>query len=327
MSTIGPDPELHRLIAEILTLHYKEDMLQSEIATKLGLSSAKVNRLIKRGRALGMVQITINSPFLHQFELERELTDRWELKNCLVVPTVAGNPAMTLDHVGDAAGRLLLKSLADGNTIAISGGKALSAMVANLPPDQEVDVEVVPMTGGVQGHHYTDVNHIATGLADRLAGHATLIHAPLHAETEAERDLVMSLKSVREVMDMVRVADVAVFGIGSVTGGDSTYYDLHPVGEADRKELYRKGVRGELLGHLIDGSGQLADTALNSCLVALPPQDVAHIPVSIGVASGVEKAEPVIAALNGGYLNSFVTDEDTATAILEQSDKKVKSSA
>lgn len=327
MSTIGPDPELHRLIAQILTMHYKDDLLQSEIAMKLGLSSAKVNRLIKRGRALGMLQITINSPFLHQFELERELADRWNLKNCVVVPTVDGNPAMTLDQVGDAAGRLLAAALSDGMTIAISGGKALRAIVANLSGDLEFDVEVVPMTGGVQGHHYTDVNHIATELADRLSGHATLIHAPLHAETDAERDLLMSLKSVREVMDMVRVADVAVFGIGSVIGDVSTYYDLHPVSDAERKQLYNNGVRGELLGHLIDENGRLADTTLNSCLVALPPQDLAHIPTTIGVASGAEKAEPVIAALNGGYLNSFVTDEVTATAILETINKKVQTSA
>ncbi|WP_458793025.1 sugar-binding transcriptional regulator [Yoonia sp. MH D7] len=323
MSTIGPDPELYRLIAQILTLHYKDDLLQSEIATKLGLSSAKVNRLIKRGRALGMVQITINSPFLHQFDLERELSQRWNLKNCLVVPSVAGNPAMTLDNVGDAAGRMLVSIVRDGDTIAISGGKALSSMIAHLSGEQVFDIDVVPMTGGVQGLHYTDVNHIATQLADKLSGHATLIHAPLHAETAAERDLVMSVKSVRDVMDMVRVADVALFGIGAVIGENSTYYAAHPVSQAERKRLYNAGVRGELLGYLIDQNGQLSQDSLNSRLVALPPQELAKIPVSIAVASGPEKVEPVIAALNGGYLNSFVTDEETAAAILNQKVQKI----
>lgn len=154
MTTIGPDPELHRLIAQILTLHYKEDLLQSEIATKLGLSSAKVNRLIKRGRALGMLKITIESPFLHQFELERELSARWDLKNCIVVPSIAGNPQMTLDQVGDAAGRTLTATIRDGDTIAISGGKALSAIIASISGEQVFDVDVVPVArGGVCRRH------------------------------------------------------------------------------------------------------------------------------------------------------------------------------
>jgi len=323
VNTIGPDPELYRLIAQILTMHYKEDLSQAEIATKLGLSSAKVNRLAKRGRALGMVKITIESPFLHQFELERQLCEQWNLKSCLVVPSVAGDPEMTLDHVGNAASRMLISTIRDGDTIAISGGKALSAMIANMSGEQAFDVEIVPMTGGVQGHHYTDVNHIATELANKLTGHATLIHAPLHADTAQERELIMSTKSVREMMDMVRIADVAVFGIGAVVGEKSTYYEIHPVNQAERKRLYEVGVRGELLGHLIDQNGQLSDNALNSRLVALHPQELAKIPVKIAIASGADKVEPVIATLKGGYLNSLVTDELTAAAILNQEVQKI----
>ncbi len=316
MNTIGADQEQLRLIAQILTLHYKEDMLQSKIATKLSLSTAKVNRLIMRGRALGMVQITIKSPFLHQFEIERELSKRWDLKNCLVVPSVTGNPEMTLNHVGDAAGRMLLETIRKGDTISISGGKALSAMIANLPVDRSFDVKVVPMTGGVQGQHFTDVNHIATELANRLGGRATLIHAPLHTETAEERNLLMSVRSVREVMDAARLAAVAVFGIGAVIGENSTYYEAHPVAKAEREKLYISGVRGEYLGYLIDQNGSLAESPLNSRLVALPPNEAAKIPVTIGIASGPEKVEPLVAALNGGYLNSLVTDEQTAEAIL-----------
>ena len=48
------------------------------------------------------------------------------------------------------------------------------------------------------------------------------------------------------------------------------------------------------------------------------PNEVAQIPVTIAVASGVEKVEPIIAALNGGYFNSLVTDERTAEAVLEK---------
>jgi DNA-binding transcriptional regulator LsrR (DeoR family) len=318
VNTSGTDFESMRLIARVLTLHYEEGRLQSQIATELGLSSAKVNRLIKQGRELGMVEITVNSPFQHVFDLEHKLTQKWSLKNSLVVPAVTGNAETTLNQVGKGAGTLLVETIRDGDTIGISGGKALSAVIENLIVDRTYDINVVPMTGGVQGQHYTDVNHIATQLADKLGGKATLIHAPLHAETAKEREILMSVRAVREVMDLARNANIALVGVGSVIDVDSTYYDAHPVSEADRKKLVKEGVRAEFLGHLIDGRGRLFDNEFNSCLVSLPPQEAAKIPTIIGVASGPEKVHPICATLNGGYINSLVVDERTVEAVLER---------
>ncbi len=318
MSFPTPNPEQMRLIARVLSLHYEEERLQSEIAKELGLSTAKVNRLIKQGRELGMVQITIKSPLLRFFDLEREIAKRWNLKKCLVVPAVTGSASTTLNEVGKGAATLLQDAIRDGDTIAISGGKTLSVMIENMSVGTEYDVEVVPMTGGVQGQHYTDVNHIATELANKLSGRAKLIHAPLHADSADERDLVMSVKSVREVMDEARGANVAVVGIGAVVGADSTYYMAHPMSEAERQRLYQSGVRSEFLGHLIEQDGSVSGNSFNSRLVALLPQELAKIPVTMAIASGLEKVEPVAAALNGGYFNSLVTDEHTATALLKE---------
>jgi len=318
VNSVAPNPEQMRLITRVLALHFEEGRLQSEIAKELALSSAKVNRLIKQGRELGMVQITIKSPFLRLFDLERALVDRWRLKNCIVVPAVTGSAEATLKEVGRAAASFFTDRLRDGDTIAISGGKTLSTLIESLSPPRRFDVTVVPMTGGVQGQHYTDVNHLATELARKLGGTAMLIHAPLHAASKEERDVLMQLKTVREVMDAAREAAFALVGIGAVVGPDSTYYQAHPVSKDERRGLYGSGVRSEFLGHLIDHDGALSDNDLNSRLVALPPREVASIPVAIAVASGAEKVEPIVAAMNGCYFNSLVTDENTARLVLER---------
>ncbi|MHA1555177.1 MAG: sugar-binding transcriptional regulator [Alphaproteobacteria bacterium] len=316
MTTSGADFESLRLMARVLTLHYEEGRLQSQIATELGLSSAKVNRLIKQGRELGMVEITVNSPFQRLFDLERKLTQKWNLKTCLVVPTVTGNAETTLNQVGKAAGRVLAETIRDGDTIGISGGKALRAVIENMPGGKAIDVNVVPLTGGVQGHHFTDVNHVATTLANLLGGRATLIHAPLFSESPEERELLMSVKSVQSVMQLARNADVMLAGIGSVLGPNATYRQVHPMSDAALTKLVEEGVRGELLGHLIEGDGKLSECELNSMLVGVPPTDAAKIPIRIGVASGPEKADPIRAALNGQYINALVVDEEAAEAVL-----------
>ncbi len=309
---------LIRQIYSTLALHFLEGRKQSEIAEMLNLSTAKVNRLIKQGRELGMVNITITSPYQRLVELEGRLTEKWALETAVVTPTVSGNIKTTLQQVGTAAANLLLENIRDGDTIAITGGKGVSALVDNLHVDEAIDVTVVPLTGCVQGKHYTDVNHVATQLAERLGGRAMLIHAPLFAETEAERDMLMAMRQIREVFDLARQAKIALTGVGSILAPGSSYYDLHPVSAEDRSALIDRGATGEFVAHLITEDGSLCDVEFNDRLVALAPAEVAAIPKTIGIAAGEEKVKPVQAVLNGRYLSALVVDEATANTALHE---------
>ena len=317
MRRATPDIENARLMARVLTLHYKEGRAQSRIAADLGLSSAKVNRLIKQGRESGMLKITIDSPFQREFELELELARKSRLQSCLVVPTVTDNSETTLDMVGREAASVLLDNLKDGDTICITGGKGVSAVVEGLNPDREYDVEVIPATGCVQGKHYTDVNYVATQMAEKLGGRAWQIHAPLFAETTEQKDMLTDMRPVREILDRARNATIAIVGIGSILSADSSYYDLHPATTEDRREIRRAGAVGELLAHLLDKNGKVCSYELNSRLVALSPETFAGIPMTIGVASGESKVEPISAMLRGNHLKSLVVDEQTATGVLQ----------
>ncbi len=317
MSSIGTDFESMRRMARVLTLYYEEGRLQSQIATELGLSSAKVNRLIKQGRELGMVEINIRTPFQPLFDLETQIKDLAEIEDVLVAPTVSENPEVVLQNVGSAAADLLLKNLKDGDTICISGGKSVSAVVEGLNPELTYDIEVVPATGCLQGKHYTDVNHVATQLAEKLGGRAYQIHAPLFAETVDQKDMLMEMRSVNEVRDRARQATLAIVGVGSILSVDSTYYDLHPSPKGDQDEITRVGAVGELLAHLMDKAGNVCDYDLNSRLVGLSPAELAKVPLTMGVASGASKVAPIASALRGPHRKALVVDEVTANGVLD----------
>ncbi|WP_424830264.1 sugar-binding transcriptional regulator [Ruegeria sp.] len=312
------DFELIRQIHTVLILHFIEGQKQSDIAKALNLSTSKVNRLITQGRRMGMVKIDIETPFQTLMDLERELAQATSLVDAVVTPSVSGSVDTTLQQVGRAAANHLVETLRDGDVIAITGGKAVSAVVESLTPEQSFDVTVVPLTGGVQGKYYTDVNHLAMRMADRLGGQTMLMHAPLFAESQQQRDMLMEVASIRDVLDLARRANVALVGIGSIEPECSSYYDLHPVPDADRKMLVGMGVVGEFLAHLIHSNGAVSNYALNSRLVALPPGDLAQCARVIGVTAGPLKVQPITAALNGGFLDSLIVDEETAKAVLEE---------
>lgn len=309
--------EVIRQIYTVCMLHFIDGMRQAEIADTLNLSTSKVNRLITQGRKLGMVKIAIESPYQRLVELEKRLQETAGLASAIVAPTVSGSPDTTLNQVGRAAANQLLENLRDGDVIAVTGGKAVSAVVENLQPERTFDVTVVPLTGGVQGKFSTDVNHLTSRLAERLGGRSMLVHAPLFAENREQRDMLMDMSSVKEVFDLARKASIAVVGIGSILTPGSSYHDLQPMPNPDRQFLVKSGVRGEFLAHLIREDGAVGDYPLNSRLVALAPAELAQCPRTIGVAAGPEKVLPIRAVLNGQFLDSLVVDEDTASSVLD----------
>lgn len=305
-----------RQMHQALVLHFLEGMTQAQIAAQLGISQPTVNRLIKRGRQLGLVEIKIKSPVEPLVDMEEQLLALGGINRAIVVPTVSENPQTALQAVGEAAARLLLEEIADGDTICITGGKGVSAVVAGLQPQRRYGVEVIPATGCVQGKHYTDVNHVSTLMADRLGGRAYQIHAPLFADSGAEREMLINMRSVADVFKRAREAKVAIVGIGSILSDDSSYYDLHPSSSTDRAAIEQSGASCELLAHLLDENGQVCDYSLNRALVSLTLPEFASIPTKIGVASGPNKAEPILAIMRGHHLDTLVTDEATGARVL-----------
>jgi DNA-binding transcriptional regulator LsrR (DeoR family) len=250
-------------------------------------------------------------------ELEKQLIATGLVKAAIVSPTVSENDNTRLSQVGLAAAAHLTETLRDGDVLGISGGKAVAAVVDAITVERPIDVQVVPLTGGVQGKYHTDVNHLASRLAERLGGQSLQLHAPLFAERAEQRDMLMQMGAVKEVLDLGRRATTCLVGVGSITTPGSSYFDLHPLSAPDRAMLPGLGVMAELLGHLVHDRGQVARFALNQRLVALRPDELRNCDRVIAVAAGEDKVGPLRSVLRGGYISTLVTDEETAKDVLE----------
>lgn len=311
------DFERLRKIHRVLVMHYVEGLSQAEIAKRTGLSHPTVNRLVKEGHERGYVQISVRSPLQSLFALEEQLSAAGALKEAIITPTVSDQEEVNLTTVGRAAAEFLLSNLRDGDTICVSGGRGVDAVIQALAPNRTYDVTVVPATGGIQGEYFTDVNHLAAQLAHKLQGKAFQIHAPVFAASREERDVLLSLQSVREVLARARDAAIAVTGIGSVLADRSTYLSLRATGSRTESELERLDAAGELVAHLLDRRGRLCDYPLNERVIGLTLDELKAIPLAIGVCAGARKAAPAASVLRGGFLDVLATDEATGNAIID----------
>ena len=81
-----------------------------------------------------------------------------------------------------------------------------------------------------------------------------------------------------------------------------------------------KGAVGDMLCHFIDRDGRLVPSDIEDRLISTSLETLRSLDNVIGVAAGENKAEAILAALRGGYLDILITDETTAAGILKSSE-------
>ncbi len=319
MDEFHTDYQNARLLGKVLTLYYSENKNQSQIAQQLDLSIAKVNRVLQTARRQGLVEIKIHNPFQHVLEMEKEIEALSGVHDAVVVPRLSNLSETNLQDVGQAAASYLLDNLKENDTIALGGGRTLSATIDSLAPRKKYNVKVVPAIGGVQGQHFTDVNNLAAEAARRLGGDSLQLHAPAYMDTDMEREILFRARQVSEVLDLAREARIAMVGIGTlVVPGLSSYLHFNNVTAAELNEINQvhHGV-GEIFSQAFDIDGQECAPQYSRRVIGLSLHELQNIPLVIGVAASPHKSTPVAAALKGHYLKTIIMDEDTAAEVIE----------
>lgn len=308
-----------RLISQVLTHYYMENMTQSAIANTLGLSTAKVNRLLMKARREGLVEIKIRIPFQQIFDLEKKLELVCGVQKAIVVPAFSDQPQVILQAVGKAAASLFTDYLKDGETICMGGGQTMFNLVQEISTERKFDVNILPALGGVQGRNETDVNNLASLLAKKVGGKSMQLHAPAFTDTPVERDAIINMRQVKEVLDIARRADIALVGVGDIAPVTSSFFRFTSLAPEEIQAVIKEeGGVGEILAHVINLDGKECKEDYTHRVVGIALQDLKNIPMTIGIAALENKVLPVVAALRGGFLKAVVLDENTAKKVLEE---------
>lgn len=312
------DYDSARLINAVLPLYYEQELTQAEVARRLGLSTSKVNRLLRQAREQGMVEIIIRTPFQHLFHLEARLKAIFDLTDSVIIPQIAEDVTAMVHTLGRAGANYLQGRLRDGDVLAIGGGTAVHAVTQALETRRSCDVKVVPSLGGVQGRVTTDVNYLASQIAERLGGKAYQLHAPAFVETQEQREMLLSMGPIKEILNIARRATIALMGVGTVDYATSRYVQFTALSPKEMKLIAEdhSGV-GEIGAYIFDVEGRPCAHKYAERVVGLTLPELRHIPFFIGVAATAVKALPIYGALRGGYLDALITDEAAARGILE----------
>jgi DNA-binding transcriptional regulator LsrR (DeoR family) len=306
-----------RFLAQVAWAYYVERLTQERVAEKLGATRLRVNKALSDAHRRGLVRITFNTAFAACAELEAALRARFGLKQAYVAPA----PMETRDIqmiVGAALGNLLSEVLADPKVrlFGMSWGGTLNIATRFVAAMERPDLEVISVMGGLtQG---SDLNsfEITTRLADLMAAQHSYFTAPLYAGSKETRDTIMELDVFREVLEKLRSVDALAMAAGDLSKRSLLMRDGLPK-DVTMEELVALGGVGDVLGTVIDAEGRALDHPINERVIGIGLDDLGRIPNVILAAGGEHKVAVNRAILRRGVVDTFVTDEATARALLE----------
>jgi deoxyribonucleoside regulator len=305
-------------LSEVASLYYTQGVTQQEIAERFNCSRSAVSRFLSEARGLGIVEIIIHNPWATLAELEEPLRERFALKNARVLVGKDKSYEDVLQGLGVLGAEELEALLKPDSIIGISWGSALQRLVAAVHPRRMPAVEVVQMIGATgfgQGIG-TDGPALAHRLADRLAGTYRHLHAPLVVESPQVLRALLADRNIKETLARAQRADIALVGIGSTTAGLYSILREGYITKQEAASARSQGAVGDICGQHFDRAGQVLDIDINSRTIGIALDKLKRIPAVMGIAGGVGKAEAILAALRGGYVNHLITDESAARWIL-----------
>ena len=297
-------------------LHYAGGLTQASVAKRLGIPGVKAHRLIARAAQSGIVKVTIDGEIAECAALEARLSSAYGLSYCEVVPDLdeAGLPLRALGQAGAA---FLRREIEGGASpvIGVGHGRTLAAALDAMPRVAAREVRFVSLLGGLTRSFAANPHDVMHRLARRTGGEAFFMPVPFLANNAADRDVLLAQHGIRDVFALAARSDLKVVGIGTAQA-DASLVGAGMIGQREMTDLRDAGAVGEILGHFFDAVGTPVETELTTrtISVGLDALDGTRV---IALAGGPGKAEAIRSVLASGRIDGLITDERSATALIE----------
>ena len=185
-------------------LYFMEGLTQADIATRLGITRLRVNRLLAEARTNGLVSIQVNSRLSDCVALEHALVAETGLKDAVIVPTPT-TPTLSRRMLGQATADYLSRHL---ERTARGPRRRLGRDPARDHPPRGQrnlrDLSINSMMGGLTQGSELNTFEIASELARRVNAQCNYLAAPIYSGSPKSRDTILAQDVFRETFERTR---------------------------------------------------------------------------------------------------------------------------
>ena len=316
--------DLLRLTTRVASMYHERGIGQARIAEQLGLSQARVSRLLKQAEQLGIVKITVHVPEGVHAEDEAKLEDHYGLDEVILVEVdetaLRDDEAMAraLASTGASYLELIAPSL---ESIGVSSWSstllaAVNAMRPTIPGETKTIVQVLAGVGVPSAQRF------ATRLTERLAqlskAEPIFMLAPGVVETKAAKRALLADASCRQAMERFDSLSALLAGIGAIPPSRMLRESGNVFTDQDLEDLKQAGAVGDVCMRFYDAAGRHVKTSFDERVIGISTEQIKSTRRRIGVAGGRRKFEAIRAASRGGWISTLITDLETGQRLLKQ---------
>ena len=304
-----------RMTIKVCQMYYEDNLSQKEISSQLGISRPQISRLLTYAKTNNIVSIKINNPYVDETRLEHLLAEKYHLNDAVVLNTNGASESGRLEEFGRLAANYLDTYIMDNSRVGVMSGQTISKVVWSIKHFDRSGLEFVPLVGGIgsaSGNFHA--NAIAQRFAECSGGSCYILNAPVIVQSEESRNLLVNEPEIAAVLKKGNSCDVAIVGIGQIDMC-STTAQAGALNIDDIENLKAAGAVASVCTSYIDDRGRLVDTELNGRSIGQTLDQLTKCK-TIALAIGNSKVKSIKAALLGGYIDVFITNLETARAII-----------
>ena len=311
-------------------LYHIGGLTQEEVAQRLGVHRTRIVRLLSEARERGLVSVTINHETIRDLDLEHAIARRYGLDFCLATPSMGfdakdGEPRLAAAQgmiarraVGGAGANFLKGKLASGKPIivGVSWGRTLEQMTQHLSGVQNSRACFVSLMGSLTRNSASNPFEVVQALAARTGGEGHFLPVPFIADTEADRAVLMSQRTVAEALALAASADLYLISVGELR--ETSFLRTQSMLSADElRGIQAQGAVADSLGRLFDRNGAVVDHELARRTLAMEFEHLRNRDVVL-LAGGTHKVVSVHALLQTGFVRGLIIDGDAARLLQDQ---------
>ncbi|UIJ94844.1 sugar-binding transcriptional regulator (plasmid) [Sinorhizobium meliloti] len=291
------------LMVRAAWFYYVGGLNQEMTAARLGLTRARVNKMLAEARESGLVSISIDHQRVGVLPLEDKLRVRFGLDFCISTPAFGFHDTSKEDSevrkqiafraVGVAAANHLktLLSENDSLTVGTGWGRTIEQMTLHLAGVRAPHARFISVMGSLTANNAYNPFEVVHSLARRTGGEGYFLPVPFIADSIDDKKVLISQRSVVKALEIARSASVCFISAGELTE-DSLLRRQGMISSAELESLRQAGAVGDTNGIFFDSEGRQVDHELNERTIALGFEELKALPVLLLIAGEKKSRQP-----------------------------------
>lgn len=306
------DSEMMKLI-QVAKLYYEENMTQSQIAKKLGVSRPLVSNMLTKARNAGIVEIKIKEPFGNNMLLLNQLKNLFNVQGGYVLPS-SPSAYLTDKAIINQAQFFIKEEIQEIKVMGIGWGYTIREVVEALKKEDfsgSGEGIVCPLIGTAsipnKGYHPSE---LVREFSSKTGFQPHFLFAPAFPPTDQEQGLYINTDNYQELDKVWDQLDTVIFGMGAYPSVPD-----HATALRFGKELNEQGAVGKFLSYFFDKEGRIIHGE-NDFAIQIPLSKLGRVKRVVAICPVDINAKAILGALKTGFITHIILTEEKAKEVI-----------